>query len=221
MNRGAEFDNLYDTDGRLQGGLQGLEELAKVIAIASGEDQNRDKMDEDNDEIEPAMELPVSNASRNSPSLIDSDEDMSSDDDDPGSSDDDAMEEITMYDEHTPSTNLASPLPQPPILVPSSPNAAVLPSPSELAAQGAAHGSNQSLPGSDSEGGLKRKTSTHSRRSAKRRTTADSIKEPRLCVGERLKKRFLDFNVLATLLVGRRCIDIFYLLTLSGIGPIL
>ncbi|KZP10869.1 SAPS-domain-containing protein [Athelia psychrophila] len=201
MNRGTEFDNLYDTEGRLQGGLHGLEELAKVIAIASGEDQNRDKMDEDNDEIEPAMELPVSNASRNSPSLIDSDEDMSSDDDDPGSSDDDAMEEIAMYDEPAPSSNLtSSPLPQPPILVPSSPDAAVLPSPSDIAVQSAAQDSNQSLPSSDSDSGLKRKTSTYSRRSAKRRTTADSIKEPRLCIGERLKQRFLDVNVLATLL---------------------
>ncbi|KZP04376.1 hypothetical protein FIBSPDRAFT_1010554 [Athelia psychrophila] len=75
MNRGAEFENLYDADGRSQGGLQGLEQLAKVIAIASGEEQNRDKMGEDNDEIEPAMEPPVSNASRNSHLLISSDED--------------------------------------------------------------------------------------------------------------------------------------------------
>ncbi|KZP10838.1 hypothetical protein FIBSPDRAFT_1051069 [Athelia psychrophila] len=77
MNRGAEFKNPYDADGRLQGGLQGLEQLAKVIAIASGEDQNRDEMGEDNDKIEPAMEPPVSNASRNSPLLISSDEDTS------------------------------------------------------------------------------------------------------------------------------------------------
>ncbi|KZP10846.1 hypothetical protein FIBSPDRAFT_198458 [Athelia psychrophila] len=92
--------NLYDADGRLQGGLRGLEQLAEVIAIASGEDQNKDKMDEYNDEIEPAMELPVSNASRNLPSLISSDEDTSSDDD--------AMEEITMYDEPAPSSNPTS-----------------------------------------------------------------------------------------------------------------
>ncbi|KZP10831.1 hypothetical protein FIBSPDRAFT_962733 [Athelia psychrophila] len=107
MDRGAEFENLYDTDGRLQGGLQGLEQLAKVIAVASGEDQNKDEMGGDNDEIELAMEPPVSNASRNLPPLIDSDEDTSSDDD--------ATEEIAMYDEPAPSSNPTS-LPQPPIL---------------------------------------------------------------------------------------------------------
>ncbi|KZP17803.1 hypothetical protein FIBSPDRAFT_864407 [Athelia psychrophila] len=100
MNRGVEFENIYGADGRLQGGLPGLEQLAKVIAIASGEDQNRDEMDEDNDVIAPAIELPVSNASRNSPPLISPDEDTSSDDD--------AMEEIAMYDEPAPSSNPTS-----------------------------------------------------------------------------------------------------------------
>lgn len=180
-----------------------MEELARVIAIGSGEQQNRDAMDEDDDETEPALELPVSNASRNSPSLIDSDEEMSSDDDDPGISDDDAMEEIAMYDEPSSSNLTASPLPQPPMIVPSSPNAAALPSPSEIAAHGAAQGSSSSssLSSSEVEVGLKRKTSTHSRRSTKRRTTMDS-KEVQVPIGERLKKRFLDVNVLATLLVS-------------------
>jgi len=200
LNRSPEFNHLYDSEGRLQGGLHALEELARVIAISSGGEQDRDTMDEDNDETEPALELPVSTASRNSPSLIDSDEDMSSDDDDPGSSDDDAMEEIAMYDDPSPSKDRStSPLPQPPIIVPSSPNAASLPSPSEIAAQGAAR--NNSFHGSDSDS-LRTKTSTHSRRSSRRRNTADNSRETLCSVGERLKQRFLDVNVLATLLVS-------------------
>jgi serine/threonine-protein phosphatase 6 regulatory subunit 3 len=201
LNRSPEFSHLYDSEGRLQGGLHALEELARVIAIGSGEERNRDTMDEDNDETEPALELPVSNASHNSPSLIDSDEDMSSDDDDPGSSDDDAMEEIAMYDEPGPSKNRsASPLPQPPMIVPSSPNAASLPSPSEIAAQGAAQ-RNSSFQSSDSDS-FGTKTSSPSRRSSKRRATIEGSRESLLPVGEKLKRRFLDVNVLATLLVS-------------------
>lgn len=202
LNRSSEFSHLYDSEGRLQGGLHSLEELARVIAIGSGEDRDRDTMDEDNDETEPALELPVSNASHNSPSVIDSDEDMSSDDDEPGSSDDDAMEEIAMYEESSPSQNLSpSPLPLPPVLVPSSPSAASLPSPSELAAQGAAQrNSSSSFHSSDSDS-LRTKTSTHSRRSSRRRNTVEGSRESLVSVGERLKQRFLDVNVLATLLV--------------------
>ncbi|KZP10854.1 hypothetical protein FIBSPDRAFT_1051077 [Athelia psychrophila] len=55
--------------------------IVKVIAIALGEDQNSDEMDEDNDVIEPAMELSLSSAPRISPPLISSDEDTGSNDD--------------------------------------------------------------------------------------------------------------------------------------------
>ena len=201
LNRSPEFNHLYDSEGRLQGGLHALEELARVIAIGSGEDRDRDTMVEDNDETEPALELPVSNASHDSPSLIDSDEDMSSDDDDPGSSDDDAMEEIAMYDDTSPSKNRStSPLPQPPIIVPSSPSAASLPPPSEIAAQGAAQRTS-SFQSFDSDS-LGTKTSSPSRRSLKRRTTVESSRESLLSVGEKLKRHFLDVNVLSTLLVS-------------------
>ena len=203
LNRSPEYNHLYDSDGRLQGGLHALEELARVIAIGSGEKRDHDTMDEDNDETEPALELPVSNASRNSPSFIDSDEDMSSDDDDPGSSDDDAMEEIAMYDDPSPSGNpTASPLPQPPVAVPSSPNLASLTSPTEIAAQGATQRST-SFQSSDSDS-LRTKTSSHSRRSSKRRNTVEGSLEIMVSPGERLKRCFLDVNVLSTLLVSVR-----------------
>jgi serine/threonine-protein phosphatase 6 regulatory subunit 3 len=201
LNRPPEFNHLYDSEGRLQGGLHALEELARVIAIGSGEERDHDTMAEGNDETEPALELPVSNASRNSPSLIDSDEDMSSDDDDPGSSDDDAMEEIAMYDDpNTSKHHSVSLLPQSPVVVTSSPNATPLPSPSEIAARGAVQRSN-SFQSSDSDS-LRTKTRSPSRRSSKRRITIDGSRESLLSVGEKLKKRFLDVNVLSTLLVN-------------------
>ena len=68
-----------------------MERLGQVIAPA----QRRD--DDDNmDDVEPAMELPISSASQHSPSNFDSDDDMGSE---PGSSDDEAMEEIVMAEE--------------------------------------------------------------------------------------------------------------------------
>jgi serine/threonine-protein phosphatase 6 regulatory subunit 3 len=125
----------------------------------------------------------------------------SDDDDDPGSSDDDAMEEIAMYDDsNTSKHHSVSPLPQPPAVVPLSPNATSLPSPSEIAARGAVQRSN-SFQSSDSDS-LRTKTRSHSRRSSKRTTTIDGSRESLLAVGEKLKKRFLDVNVLSTLLVN-------------------
>jgi len=86
LNRPSIHDNLYDSKGRLQGGLSALEDLAQVIqlnSISVGEDQSsssagptaEEEMDDhsSNDglgasvgsssgmsDIEPAMELPVS-----------------------------------------------------------------------------------------------------------------------------------------------------------------
>ena len=39
LNRPPEFDALYDEEGRLKGGLPALEDLARVIAIGSGGDE--------------------------------------------------------------------------------------------------------------------------------------------------------------------------------------
>jgi hypothetical protein len=94
LNRPADYDYLYDSEGRLQGGLSALEELAQVITMGSGDEENRDNMDEGVDETEPALEFPVHGAPQDSSSLLDSDEDMS-DDEGPGSFEDDPMEDIT------------------------------------------------------------------------------------------------------------------------------
>lgn len=98
LNRPADFNYLYDSEGRLQSGLSALEDLARVISMTAGDDRDQDLMDEGADEIEPALELPVHGASHDSSSLLDSDDDMS-DGDGPNSSDDDAMEDIAMEDD--------------------------------------------------------------------------------------------------------------------------
>ncbi|KAL4256787.1 SAPS family protein [Pleurotus pulmonarius] len=202
LNRSPQFDYLYDNEGRLQGGLSGLEELSKVIAANSSDERDPDVMDQTNDDIEPALELPVTSGSH-SPSSIDSDEDMS--DDEPGSSDDDAMEDIAMYDEplsvQSPTSNELV-LEPPPMIVPSSPNAASLPPPAEIAAQGAAlsraasFGSNSDT--SDSPTVAPR--SHGSRRSSRRTTMMDSTTFTPVPVGEQLKRRYLDIGILSTLL---------------------
>lgn len=191
LNRSSQFSHLYDAQGRLQGGLAALEELAQLVEV---KEQDRNEMYENCDEIEPAQELPVSSASHGSPSLLDSDEDMS--DDEPGSSDDEAMEEIAMYDDGAGGSSkpiVESPPPQSP---------AVAPSPaSPLPAESASAGADIWLRSTNSSSDLsitgKR---SQEARSNSRRTTEGSLNFP-LPVGERMKRRFLDLNVLSTLLV--------------------
>ncbi|KAF8550431.1 SAPS-domain-containing protein [Imleria badia] len=186
LNRCSEHDHLYDSQGRLQGGLAALETLARVIALGSSDEHEREPSDEPQDEVEPALELPVTNPSRAS-SLLDSDDDMS---DDPGSSDDDAMEEIVMDDDppkgHFRSGDDAHPeQSQTTLASPSSPSS----SPSSE------HTSHQS-PVSPREASSA--TSTLSRQHS-RRSTYMSV-SPEMPVGERMKRCFLDASVLSTLL---------------------
>ena len=106
LNRPPSFDHLYDSSGRLQGGLSAMKDLG-AVSEPHGKNQDDDMMDDGN-EIEPALEFPVTSTSHDSSSLLDSDDDMSSE---PGSSDDDAMEEIMMSEEPQP---IASPPTQDP-----------------------------------------------------------------------------------------------------------
>ncbi|OAX34190.1 SAPS-domain-containing protein [Rhizopogon vinicolor AM-OR11-026] len=194
LNRPAEYNDLYDKHGRLQGGLASLETLARVIAIGSGDERDQDAMDDNHDEIEPALELPVTNRSRES-SLLDSDEDMS--DEEPGSSDGDALEEIMMDDspkvQHSSSEDVSSQ--QPPIVTFSSSNAESFP-PTEIAAQGAIQRSSSTS--SSSDGSTAKSSSIHSRKSSRRTFSADTTAS--LSIGETTKKRFLEANVMSTLL---------------------
>lgn len=191
------MDHLYDSEGRLQGGLSALEELGQVISLNGGNERVHEAMDETNDEMEPALELPISHPHHDSSSL-DSDDDMS--DSEAGTSDDDAMEEIVMYDEPQAQLELSpihaeTGLPPEQIMVPSSPNTASMPSPSGIAAHGAAVGRHPDT------GRPSRPRST-SRRSSRRATANGDISDSPLPIGEKLKQRFLEIDIASTLLVS-------------------
>ena len=196
LNRSSDFDHLYDSEGRLQGGLSALEELAQVIAIGSGNDDEADDIDEE-EEMEPAHEFPVSAAHTSS---IDSDDDMS--DDEPGSSDDEAMEEIAMYEEpRTRDSGSTTSLPVTPLerfpsaTLSSSPMQSPTLDPSSLTTPRR----HDSL---DSDTSLTRQRSRDSRRSSRRSLLEkESTTKGPPVLGERLKQRFLEVNVASTLLV--------------------
>lgn len=188
LNRAPEWDRLYDSQGRLQGGLSSLEELAKVISIASGNNRDQEAMDDEEDEIEPAKELPV-----HDPSIsLDSDEDMIPDDE-PGSSDDEVMEEINMYESKaSPLSSLAIPLSSSPAM-----SASPLGSPTSRRSP-ILHRKNST------DSATSTTSRARSRRDSKqslRRGTATETAKDFVPLGERLKQRFLELDVLSTLLV--------------------
>lgn len=215
LNRPPQYDHLYDSEGRLQGGLSALEELAAVIAMGSGDANGDDAGDEDEDEIESAQDFPVSSGvtRRVTPSM-DSDEDMS--DGEPGSSDDEAMEEIAMEEEGVgpagrvgPSkaaveANVGrspSPSPSPPDPSPS-PGASPIAMPTPLRSNGSFTGTISPV---RSVMESPRPRSNASRRSSRRNmydSTTSLARAGFVSVGERLKRKFLEANVLSTLLVG-------------------
>jgi serine/threonine-protein phosphatase 6 regulatory subunit 3 len=201
LNRSPSMDHLYDSDGRLQGGLSALETLGQIISSNNVNDRGHEAVDETNDEMEPALELPISHAHHDSSSL-DSDDDMS--DSEAGSSDDDAMEEIVMYDEPHAQLELSpisseTALPSLHITVPSSPNTASMPSPSEIAAHGAA----LSRVGPHSDAGRHSRSHSTSRRSSRRATTnGDASLNLPLPMGDKLKRRFLEIDIASTILVS-------------------
>ena len=206
LNRPAEFNYLYDADGRLQGGLTALEDLANVISMGTGEDGDNDAMDDGTDEMEPAMELPVRATSQDDASLLDSDEDMS-DGVGPGSSDDDPMEDITIPTSPNPSS---VPIPNPPSpAVASSPPDAFSPPPSSSPPSSPSisvsevprrrSSSNASL---SSNGSMRTKRAGGSKRSSRRFTLQDNTQpDVSIPVGERFKQRLLDAKVLSAVLV--------------------
>ncbi|KAF8867842.1 SIT4 phosphatase-associated protein-domain-containing protein [Mucidula mucida] len=194
LNRPLDKNNIYDEQGRLTGGLAGLEELATLVGSSEAAN-NHDSM-EDIDEMEPAMELPISHSSQSSrssqsPSLLDSDEDMS---------DDDAMEAMEIYEEvpisTTPPRLNPSP-PQPPMVVPSSPNAASLPPPAEIAARARSRSRSNSAASDSSTAGQR---SRSSRASSRRFTFQEPTLDEPVFIGEKVKLRLLELKVMPTLL---------------------
>ena len=196
LNRSSEFDHLYDNMGRLQGGLSALEELAKVISTGNGVNRDADAMDDQEDSIEPAKELPISTGR---PMLShDSDEDMIVEE--PGSSDDEAMEEISMSP-----LPMSAPLP----LESSSPVQNTIRTPPQLTSPSQSsptYTTSQKRKSTDSFGSGSLHRMSKSSRQNSRKTISSSTRMS-LPLGDRLKKRFLELNVLSTLLVGKISAD--------------
>ncbi|KAJ3514203.1 hypothetical protein NLJ89_g2505 [Agrocybe chaxingu] len=201
LNRSTAYAHMYDSEGRLQGGLSGLEELAQVIALNSNNDREHDAMDEEQDEVASSHEFPVRNPSDDSPSL-DSDDDMSDSEDEPGSSDDEAMEEIAMYDDPQ-----LSPIPvtkslPPAMAVASSPASTASSESIDQTPTSSMAVTITSSPDSESSSMTRHSTSGRgSRRSSRsrRKPTLDASVES-LPVGEQLKRRLLDQKIVGTMI---------------------
>jgi serine/threonine-protein phosphatase 6 regulatory subunit 3 len=219
LNRPVEYNFLYDEEGRLQGGLSALEDLAQVISMGSGEDTERDGED-GMDEVEPAMELPVHSTSQDTSSLLDSDEDMS--DGDAGSCDDDPMEDISISDSprsgrvRSPSPASSSPtraaavdaIPHPSLPETSPTSSPVLTSSPAAPDSGAPviarvprRRSSTASNGSSNSTMGRRSRSVASKRDSRRFTAQDSPFHGVLPAGERLKRKLLDSNTLSVVLV--------------------
>lgn len=197
LSRSPNMDHLYDSEGRLQGGLSALETLGQVISSNNGNGRDREVTDETNEEMEPALELPISH--QHDLSSLDSDDDMS--DSEAGTSDDDAMEEIVMFDEpHTQlelsPISVETALPAQHVTVPSSPNTPSMASPSEVAAHGAAL--SRVKPHLDTD----RSHPPSTRRSSRRATTNGDAPNSPLPIGDKLKRQFLEIDIASTLLVS-------------------
>ncbi|KAG2019771.1 phosphatase associated protein [Coprinopsis cinerea AmutBmut pab1-1] len=213
LNRPASYNHLYDSEGRLQGGLAALEELAAVIAMNNSNDRDTEPMDDEDDEdddddgLPPREDFPVRMVTHDSPTL-DSDEEM----DAPGSSDDDDMEEIAMYDEprgvSIEGDGRRSPVPSSP---PATPGSSTSGSPSmtssaptmEISAPAenlsSSPTSTSSLSDEPTRRSLGRRPQS-SRRSSRRRTLDSTASVEVLPIGEQLKKQFLEMNLFSTLL---------------------
>lgn len=185
LNRSAELARLYDSQGRLNGGLAGLEDLAQVLSTNNVVEQQSDGS---TDGVKPSLELPISSSHDAISISIDSDDSMS--DGEPGSSDDEAMEEIAMYDEPTQVSlkDLSASQSSPTISLSSSPSASMTSVSAITTEQASNNLANQRV---------------NLRKSSRRSTTLNGsqISEKYLPVGERLKQRFIDVGILSTLLV--------------------
>ena len=205
LNRPPEYDELYDEQDRLRDGLAALEGLAQVISLNQTGDRERGPIETIEDEVDPLWsclftELHVS-------PVFSSDEEMSSDEE-PGSSDEDATEEIAMFDEPQSMSPAQEPSPLPPSSASppesSPPENPFSPPPPERTPPGTplARTASRSQDLSPSQSRF------HGSRRSSRRTLS-VVPEIKLCIGEKLKRCFIDLNVLTTFLVRNLCSDTF------------
>ena len=186
LNRAPGTGPTYDEDGRLLGGLSALEELARVISIGSGENHVSEEVNADSQEMVEAKELPVHSSSArstDSSSLAsDSDSDLSD------HSSDDALEEISVNSSHElPFPVRSSSQDQPPT-VPSPADPSSLSASRDVALNTVESSSNVSS-------GEPIVRSNNGSCVGNDTTLANPV-------GDTLKQRFIDMNIVTTLLVS-------------------
>ncbi|KAH7107640.1 SAPS-domain-containing protein [Auriculariales sp. MPI-PUGE-AT-0066] len=196
LNRPGVNGPVYDSVGRLTGGLAAMEELARVIAIGTGEESQRDERQEEEEEdmAQSREGLPVtasvSSSMTDSSSLLSDSEDLSADDASDGSFDD-----FPVSTPRPPSTTpspLDSPFQRSPVIVPSSPISSIR------------RGSMTPVLGTSPSGYNSRRASRSRSRassSTKRIREADREIVP---IGDLVKQRFIDLNVISTV------VDLFF-----------
>lgn len=110
LNRSSEFDSLYDSEGRLQGGLAALGTLAKVIHPEGGvEMQSNGSVSKENEEESTLPSTLPSLSSKSPPST----------EREANSSEDGSLEEIAVDDEKdTPPPDTSPPIPSLPTTKP-------------------------------------------------------------------------------------------------------
>ncbi|KAF8584092.1 SAPS-domain-containing protein [Ramaria rubella] len=176
LNRTPGTGPAYDEDGRLLGGLSALEELARVISIGNGENNNSEEANGDAQEMVEAKELPIhSSSAKSNDSLYlasDSDSDLSD------QSSDEILDEITVAEPPEPSFPISSLSRDQPL--PSMPPEAIAATVGE-----SSRNSNSSEP--------TLRPNTNSREGGEAVSSTATV-------GDSLKQRFMDMDVISTLL---------------------
>lgn len=185
LNRSRRYDNIYDHEGRLQGGLAALEQLGRIVTIGP-ERNGQDVFIEREQSLEPSKELPISTVPASS--LADSDEDeiMSDEDASPGSSDEEMIMEMAMSDN---AEMLSFAAPSSPNQPPPAMGRAILERTRRLSSASSSSSFNERY----------RTRSVSSRRSAFYSPSIRPIDS--MSLGDRLKQRFQETNLLNTVIV--------------------
>jgi len=193
LNRGASGGPVYDSVGRLTGGLAAMEELARVIAISTGDESQRDdRTEEEEEDMSESREgLPVT-ASVSS-SITDASSLLSDSEGDLSDASDGSLDDFPVSAPRPPSTTpspLDSPFQRSPVIVPSSPITSIR------------RGALTPVLSSSPSGYNSRRTSRSRSRassSAKRRRETDREIVP---IGDLVKQRFIELNVISTVVVS-------------------
>lgn len=186
LNRSPGSGPVYDQDGRLQGGLSALEELARVISVGNEESNESEDVNNDSQDVVEAKELPVHSLSSHSSRSTDSSS-LASDSDSELSdhSSDDALDDVPVS-EHSEALFPIRTRSREPLSIHVSSDISITTSPDINRANSSVQSSHNSGTGD---------------LSLMSNSDLPSVTFKILPVGDILKKRFMEADVVSTLLV--------------------